>query len=96
MESQTLSLYLLRYSTSTPPRKPTLEANVSPKGAVEAIQKAKRKGLSIRRIARELGINRATMRKYLDAESSAHAANLVNSSNAIIGYHRGLNRGHSC
>ena len=35
----------------------------------KAIQKAKRKGMSIRGIARELGINRATVRKYIDADT---------------------------
>ena len=35
----------------------------------KAVQKAKRKGLSIRGIARELGIHRETVRKYMHAES---------------------------
>ena len=35
----------------------------------KAVQKAKRKGLSIRRIARELRIHRDTVRKYMNAES---------------------------
>ena len=35
----------------------------------KAVQKAKRKGLSIRGIARELGIHRETVRKYIHAES---------------------------
>ena len=35
----------------------------------KAVQKAKRKGLSIRGIARELGIHRQTARKYMSAES---------------------------
>ncbi|MYA17783.1 MAG: helix-turn-helix domain-containing protein [Gammaproteobacteria bacterium] len=34
-----------------------------------SLTKAKRKGLSIRGIARELGIHRQTVRKYMDAES---------------------------
>ena len=34
-----------------------------------AVRKAKRKGLSIRGVARELGIHRDTVRKYMDAES---------------------------
>ena len=33
------------------------------------MQKAKRKGLSIRGIARELSIHRDTVRKYMNAES---------------------------
>ena len=48
-----------------PPRKPTFLQ----KAQWQAIQKAKRKGMSIRGIARELGINRATVRKYIDAET---------------------------
>ena len=35
----------------------------------KAVQKAKRKGLSIRGIAREVGIHRDTVRKYINAES---------------------------
>ena len=34
----------------------------------KAIQKARRKGMSLRAIERELGIHRATVRKYLDTE----------------------------
>ena len=34
----------------------------------KAIQKARRKGLSLRAIERDLGINRATVRKYLESE----------------------------
>ena len=33
------------------------------------MRKAKRKGLSIRGIARELGIHRDTVKKYMNAES---------------------------
>ena len=47
-------------AVSTPPRKPTFLQRERWK----AIQKAKRKGLPIRGIAREFGINRATVRKY--------------------------------
>ena len=46
------------------PRKPTFLERERWK----AIQKARRKGLSLRAIERELGIHRATVRKYLDAE----------------------------
>ena len=35
----------------------------------KAVRKAKRKGLSIRGIARELGIHRDTVKKYMNAES---------------------------
>ena len=34
----------------------------------KAIQKARRKGMSLRAIERELGIHRSTIRRYLDAE----------------------------
>ena len=34
----------------------------------KAIQKARRKGMSLRTIERELGIHSSTIRKYLDAE----------------------------
>ena len=34
----------------------------------KAIQKARRKGMSLRAIERDLEINRATVRKYLDSE----------------------------
>ena len=47
------------------PRKPTPLQTARWK----AVQKAKRKGLSIRGIARELGIHRETVRKYIHAES---------------------------
>ena len=47
------------------PRKPTFLQRERWK----AIQKARRKGLSLRAIERELGIHRATIRNYLDAES---------------------------
>ena len=33
------------------------------------VQEAKRKGLSIRAMARELGIHRHTVRRYIDADS---------------------------
>ena len=39
-----------------------------------AVRKAKRKGLSIRGVARELGIHRDTVRKYMDAESPPNGA----------------------
>ena len=46
------------------PRKPTFLERERWK----AIQKARRKGMSLRAIGRELGIHRATVRKYLDAD----------------------------
>ena len=35
----------------------------------DAVQKAKLQGMSIRRMARELGLHRDTVRRYIDAES---------------------------
>ena len=35
----------------------------------KAVQEAKRRGLSIRGMAKELGIHRETVRRYIDAES---------------------------
>ena len=52
-------------ATTTRRRKPTPLQTARWK----AVQKAKRRGLSIRGIARELGIHRETVRKYMDAES---------------------------
>ena len=55
-------------ATSTPtiisPRKPTFLRRERWK----AVQKARRKGMSLRAIERELGIHRATIKKYIDAE----------------------------
>ena len=50
--------------TATPARKPTFLQ----KERWKAIQKARRKGMSLRAIERELGIHRATIKKYMDAE----------------------------
>ena len=56
-------------ATSTPtiisPRKPTFLQRERWK----EVQKARRKGMSLRAIERELGIHRATINKYMDAES---------------------------
>ncbi len=53
-----------RTPAAAAPRKPTfLQAE-----RWKAIQKARRKGMSLRAIERELGIHRATIKKYLDAE----------------------------
>ena len=46
------------------PRKPTFLQ----KERWKAVQKARRKGMSLRAIERELGIHRATIKKYLAAE----------------------------
>ena len=50
---------------ATSPHKPTFLQRERWK----AIQKARRKGMSLRAIERELGIHRATIKKYLDAQS---------------------------
>ena len=55
----------VRKPVSPPPRKPTPLQTARWK----AVQKAKRRGLTIRGIARELGIHRATAKKYMNAKS---------------------------
>ena len=55
----------VRQTVSRRRRKPTALQTARWK----AVRKAKRKGLSIRGIARELGIHRDTVRKYMNAES---------------------------
>lgn len=55
----------VRKAVTRRPRKPTPLQTARWK----AVQRAKRKGLSIRGIARELGIHRETVRKYMNAES---------------------------
>ena len=52
-------------SVTASPRKPAFLQQERWK----AVQKAKRKGMSIRGIALELGISGVTLRKYVDAES---------------------------
>ena len=54
-----------RKSTKSPPRKPTPRQTAIWK----AVQEAKRRGLSLRGIARELGIHRNTAKRYAEAES---------------------------
>ena len=49
---------------TAPPRKPTYVQ----KERWKAIQKARRKGMSMRAFERELGIHRATIKKYMDAD----------------------------
>ena len=53
----------------------------------KAIQKARRKGMSLRAIKRELGIHRSTIRRYLDAEGpptqQSRAAPTASSSDTI-------------
>ena len=51
-------------SATVSPRKPTFLQ----KERWKAIQKARRKGMSLRAIERELGIHRATIKKYMDAD----------------------------
>ena len=50
---------------SASPRKPTFLQRERWK----AVQQAKKRGLSIRAMARELGIHRHTARRYIDADS---------------------------
>ena len=50
----------------------------------KAVQKAKRKGLSIRGIARELGIHRETVRKYMHAESPPMSSRSRNVGSTVI------------
>ena len=56
---------VVEMTVSASPRKPTFLQRERWK----AVQQAKRKGLSIRGMARELGIHRHTVRRYIDAES---------------------------
>ncbi len=55
----------------------------------KAIQKAKAKGMSLRAIERELGIHRATIKKYLDAEGpqmrQSRAGPTTSSSDTMVG-----------
>ena len=50
----------------------------------KAVQKAKRKGLSIRGIARELSIHRDTARKYMNARKPTHVARPRNAGSALV------------
>jgi ActR/RegA family two-component response regulator len=50
---------------TTSPRRPTFLQ----RARWDAVQKAKVQGMSIRRMARELGLHRDTVRRYIDAES---------------------------
>ena len=54
-----------RKATKSPPRKPTPRQTVIWK----AVQKAKRRGISRRAIASELGIHRDTVKRYIEAKS---------------------------
>ena len=56
---------MVEMTVSASPRKPTFLQRERWK----AVQEAKRRGLSIRAMARELGIHRHTIRRYIDAES---------------------------
>ncbi len=65
-----LAIYADWYSF-TPPQRPNFSPNKPTflqRERWKAIQKAKAKGMSLRAIERELGIHRATIKKYLDAE----------------------------
>ena len=65
MQRTTTLSDMVAMTVSTSPRKPTFLQRERWK----AVQQAKRKGLSIRGVARELGIHRDTVRRYIDAES---------------------------
>ena len=56
---------VLAMTVSASPRKPTFLQ----KERWKAIQEVKRRGLSIRGMARELGIHRDTVRRYIDADN---------------------------
>ena len=55
---------MVAMTVTTTPRKPTFLQ----RGRWKAVQRAKLRGLSIRGMARELGIHRETVRRYIDAE----------------------------
>ena len=63
---------------TVPPRKPTFLQRERWK----AIQKARRKGMSLRAIQRELGIHRATIKKYMDADGP-HGAEVPAGSHCV-------------
>ena len=50
------------------PVKPARKPTFLQRARWKAVEKARRKGMSLRAIERELGIHRSTMKKYLDAE----------------------------
>ena len=56
---------LLSMTVTTSPRRPTFLQ----KARWDAVQKAKLQGMSIRKMARELGLHRDTVRRYIDAEN---------------------------
>ena len=56
---------LLSMTVTTSPRRPTFLQ----KARWDAVQKAKLEGMSIRKMARELGLHRDTVRRYIDAEN---------------------------
>ena len=57
-----------------------------------ALQTAKRKGLSIRGIARELNIHRNTSRKYMDAESPPNCARAPDVNDIVVWYYGKLHQ----
>ena len=60
----------VRKPPAAPPRQPTPRQ----KARWDAVQKAQRRGLSLRAIAREMGISRNTVRKYVVAKSPTMGA----------------------
>ena len=55
-------------SADKSPLKPARKPTFLQKARWKAVEKARRKGMSLRAIERELGIHRSTIKKYLDAE----------------------------
>ena len=56
---------VISMTVTTSPRRPTFLQ----RARCDAVQKAKLGGMSIRKMAPELGLHRATVRRYIDAES---------------------------
>ena len=56
----------------------------------KAIQKARRKGISLRAIERELGIHRSTIRRYLDAEGPPTRQSWAGPTASSSDTHRGI------
>ena len=72
----------VRKPVSPPPRKPTPLQTARWK----AVQKAKRRGLTIRGIARELGIHRATAKKYMNCQKPSHDQTSTHIQGFVIWY----------
>ena len=79
---------------TTSPRKPTYLQ----KERLKAIQKARRKGMSLRAIKRELGIHRTTTRKYMDVDGPpgrrSRTALSSSSSDTVAAWHSDIYAEH--